>query len=404
KRAEKLEKANGDRLADMVSLFVEYVKGIPLLKAFSESRQFEQKVMKSADLFGQSSKKLSKNRAAVLTLYDFIIDVSFCIMLCGGFILLLQGKVAVYDFLFFAIISREFYKPFFALESHWVNYLSVTDSYKRIKKITEAPVVKEPALPVYPMNYSISFENVSFSYEEGGFKMNNVSFETPSNTLTALVGASGSGKTTVTNLLLRFWDVEKGAIKIGGIDVRDMSYDELLASVSIVMQNVQLFSDTIEGNIRLGKACATRDEIIDAAKKARIHDFIMSLPQGYDTVLGENGAGLSGGQKQRLSIARAFLKDAPVLLLDEITSNVDPVNEALIQQAISELAKNRTVLVIAHHLSTIKNADQILVFKDGNIVQRGKHSALVKDKDDYYPRLWNAGNTKKQVENASYCR
>ena len=170
-----------------------------------------------------------------------------------------------------------------------------------------------------------------------------------------------------------------------------MSYDELLSSVSIVMQNTQLFADTIEGNIRLGKADATEAEVVEAAKKARIHDFIMSLSDGYRTLVGENGAGLSGGQKQRISIARAFLKDSPILLLDEMTSNVDPVNEALIQEAVSELAAHRTVLVIAHHLSTIRSADRILVFKNGAIIQAGTHDALLADTSGTYYKLWNQG-------------
>lgn len=403
KRAKRLEEEAGNDLADMVSVFVEYVKGIPLLKAFSESRRFEKKVEQTARDFGQSSKAVSRNRAAVLSVYGLIIDVSFWIMLTAGLLLLLTGNLPVYGFLLFAIISREFYKPFLALESHWVNYLTVTDSYRRIRKITEAETVPEPEKPIHPTEYAISFEDVSFSYEEGGFTMQNISFHTPARTLTALVGGSGSGKTTITNLLLRFWDVTDGAIRIGGVDVRDMSYDELLGSVSIVMQNVQLFADTIEGNIRLGKAAATQEEIITAAKKARIHDFILSLPDGYQTMIGENGVGLSGGQKQRLSIARAFLKDAPILLLDEITSNVDPVNEALIQEAISELAKDRTVLVIAHHLSTIRSADQILVFQDGRIVQSGQHETLLSDSDGYYHKLWNARGSKEVSANEGLC-
>lgn len=403
KRAKRLEEEAGNDLADMVSVFVEYVKGTPLLKAFSESRRFEKKVEQTACDFGQSSKAVSRNRAAVLSVYGLIIDVSFWIMLTAGLLLLLTGNLPVYRFLLFAIISREFYKPFLALESHWVNYLTVTDSYRRIKKITEAETVPEPEKPIHPTEYAISFEDVSFSYEEGGFTMQNISFHTPARTLTALVGGSGSGKTTITNLLLRFWDVTDGAIRIGGVDVRDMSYDELLGSVSIVMQNVQLFADTIEGNIRLGKAAATQEEIITAAKKARIHDFILSLPDGYQTMIGENGVGLSGGQKQRLSIARAFLKDAPILLLDEITSNVDPVNEALIQEAISELAKDRTVLVIAHHLSTIRSADQILVFQDGRIVQSGQHETLLSDSDGYYHKLWNARGSKEVNANEGLC-
>ena len=183
--------------------------------------------------------------------------------------------------------------------------------------------------------------------------------------------------------------MQQGKITLGGVDIRDIPYDELLDRISIVMQNVQLFDNTIEENIRVGKKGATKEEIIKAAKKARIHDFIMSLPEGYETDIGENGGILSGGQRQRISIARAFLKDAPILILDEITSNVDPVNESLIQDAITELAKDRTVLVIAHHLRTIQKADQILVFQKGNLLEKGKHGELL-EKDGYYTKLWKA--------------
>ena len=207
--------------------------------------------------------------------------------------------------------------------------------------------------------------------------------------MTALVGESGSGKTTVTTLLLRFYDVQGGSLTLGGIDIRDIPYDELLDRISIVMQNVQLFDNTIEENIRVGKKEAMKEEIIEAAKKAKIHDFIMSLPKGYETDIGENGGLLSGGQRQRISIARAFLNDAPILILDEMTSNVDPVNESLIQDAITELAKNRTVIVIAHHLRTIQKADQILVFQKGCLIEKGKHDELL-EKDAYYARLWKA--------------
>ena len=183
--------------------------------------------------------------------------------------------------------------------------------------------------------------------------------------------------------------MQQGKITLGGVDIRDIPYDELLDRISIVMQNVQLFDNTIEENIRVGKKGATKEEIIKAAKKARIHDFIMSLPKAYETDIGENGGILSGGQRQRIAIARAFLKDAPILILDEMTSNVDPVNESLIQDAITELAKNRTVLVVAHHLKTIQKADQILVFKKGNLLENGKHGELL-EKDGYYTKLWKA--------------
>ena len=226
-------------------------------------------------------------------------------------------------------------------------------------------------------------------YEKDNFKIEDLSFDIKENSITALVGESGSGKTTITNLLLRFYDVNQGSIKLGNIDIRDIPYDELLNRISIVMQNVQLFNNTIEKNLRVGKKDANKEEIIEACKKSKIHDFIMSLPEQYETHIGENGGLLSGGQRQRISIARAFLKNAPILILDEMTSNVDPINESLIQEAITELAKNRTVLVIAHHLKTIQHADQILVFQKGKLLEKGKHQELLQ-KEGYYKKLWQA--------------
>jgi ATP-binding cassette subfamily B protein len=193
----------------------------------------------------------------------------------------------------------------------------------------------------------------------------------------------------VANLLLRFWDIQTGGVKIGGVDIRSMDYDDLLDHISVVMQNVYLTSGSILDNIKIGKNEATREEVVEAAKRAQIHDFIAGLPDAYDTALGENGIGLSGGQKQRISIARAFIKNAPIVVLDEITSNVDPVNETKIQRAISDLAKDRTVLVIAHHLRTIRGADQIIVFNGGRIEEKGTHEELLKNRRSYHT-LWAA--------------
>ena len=275
------------------------------------------------------------------------------------------------------------------MEQHYMHYVSAMDSYERLSRILYADVIPDKVNGIVPQDNDIAFENIDFSYEKDEFKMEKLSFSIAEKTMTALVGESGSGKTTITNLLLRFYDVQQGKITLGGTDIRDIPYDELLDRISIVMQNVQLFDNTIEENIRVGKKGATKEEIIEAAKKARIHDFIMSLPEGYETDIGENGGILSGGQRQRISIARAFLKNAPILILDEMTSNVDPVNESLIQDAITELAKNRTVLVVAHHLKTIQKADQILVFQKGNLLEKGKHGELL-DKNGYYTKLWKA--------------
>ncbi len=226
-------------------------------------------------------------------------------------------------------------------------------------------------------SFDISFTNVSFAYEKNQV-LKNIDFIVPEKTTTALIGPSGSGKTTSTNLIARFWDIEDGEIKIGGVNIKDVNIEELLSNISMVFQDVYLFNDTILNNIKMGKQEATQEEVIIAAKKANCHEFIMELQDKYETIAGEGGCKLSGGEKQRISMARAFLKDAPIVLLDEATANIDPENEFIIQEAINELVKDRTVIIIAHKLSTIKTAHQVLVFERGEIVQRGTHGELSK--------------------------
>lgn len=389
KQSEKIENQNNSALLDMVSLFVEYVRGIPVLKSFSNNKSLDNELMNKTKKFGETSKAASRFKAKQLSIFGFLLDIGYLVLLIAGAILVIKGNLDVLNFIIFAVISKEFYKPFASMEQHYMNYVSAVDSYERLSRILYADVIPDKVNGIVPMDNDIAFENIDFSYEKDEFKMEKLSFSIAEKTMTALVGESGSGKTTITNLLLRFYDVHKGKITLGGTDIRDIPYDELLDRISIVMQNVQLFDNTIEENIKVGKKGATKEEIIEAAKKARIHDFIMSLPKGYETDIGENGGILSGGQRQRISIARAFLKDAPILILDEMTSNVDPVNESLIQDAITELAKNRTVLVVAHHLKTIQKADQILVFQKGNLLEKGKHGELL-EKDGYYTKLWKA--------------
>lgn len=389
KQSEKIENQNNSALLDMVSLFVEYVRGIPVLKSFSNNKSLDNKLMNKTKKFGETSKAASRFKAKQLSIFGFLLDIGYLVLLIAGTIFVVKGNLDVLHFIIFAVISKEFYKPFASMEQHYMYYVSAVDSYERLSRILYADVIPDKVNGIIPKDNNIAFENIDFSYEKDEFKMENLNFSIAEKTMTALVGESGSGKTTITNLLLRFYDVHKGKITLGGTDIRDIPYDELLDRISIVMQNVQLFDNTIEENIRVGKKGATKEEIIKAAKKARIHDFIMSLPKGYETDIGENGGILSGGQRQRISIARAFLKDAPILILDEMTSNVDPVNESLIQDAITELAKNRTVLVVAHHLKTIQKADQILVFQKGNLLEKGKHGELL-DKNGYYTKLWKA--------------
>ena len=389
KQSERIENQNNSALLDMVSLFVEYVRGIPVLKSFSNNKSLDNELMNKTKKFGETSKAASRFKAKQLSIFGFLLDIGYLVLLIAGAILVIKGSLDVLNFIIFAVISKEFYKPFASMEQHYMYYVSAVDSYERLSRILYADVIPDKVNGIVPKDNDIAFENIDFSYEKDEFKMEKLSFFIAEKTMTALVGESGSGKTTITNLLLRFYDVHKGEITLGGTDIRDIPYDELLDRISIVMQNVQLFDNTIEENIRVGKKGATKEEIIEAAKKARIHDFIMSLPKGYETDIGENGGLLSGGQRQRISIARAFLKDAPILILDEMTSNVDPVNESLIQDAITELAKNRTVLVVAHHLKTIQKADQILVFQKGNLLEKGKHGELL-EIDGYYTKLWKA--------------
>ena len=389
KKSKKIENKNNSALLDMVSLFVEYVRGIPVLKSFSNNKSLDKKLTEKIEKFGETSKITSKFKAKQLAIFAFLLDIGYFILLIFGTIFVLKGELNIFNFIIFSIVSKEFYKPFASMETHYMYYISAVDSYERLGKILYANTIPDRSNGLSPKKNNISFENIFFYYEKDNFKIEDLSFDIKENSITAFVGESGSGKTTITNLLLRFYDVNQGSIKLGNIDIRDIPYDELLNRISIVMQNVQLFNNTIEENLRVGKKDANKEEIIEACKKSKIHDFIMSLPEQYETHIGENGGLLSGGQRQRISIARAFLKNAPILILDEMTSNVDPINESLIQEAITELAKDRTVLVIAHHLNTIQHADQILVFQKGKLLEKGKHQELLQ-KEGYYKKLWQA--------------
>lgn len=247
----------------------------------------------------------------------------------------------------------------------------------RFDQVMAAPVIGDEGVFVEPEGDAIEFKNVSFAYDEQ-IVLKNVSFRLQEHSFTALVGRSGSGKSTITNLIARFWDVKEGQILFGGKSIRDISLDTLLSKLSIVFQDVYLFNDTIYRNIAFGKQGASREAVIEASKKARCHEFIMKLEHGYDTLVGEGGSTLSGGEKQRISIARAILKDAPIVLLDEATSGIDPENEKFVQDAFSELVKSKTLIVIAHKLSSVRRADQILVMEAGRIIERGTHEELLK--------------------------
>ena len=258
----------------------------------------------------------------------------------------------------------------------------------RVERIKQAKRIDENGKDISLDSFDIAFDHVSFAYENGNPILNDVSFSIPQGSMTAIVGPSGSGKTTITRLIARFWDIQDGSITVGGHDVKEFTCDSLLKNMSMVFQNVYLFRDTIENNIKFGFPEATHEQVMEAAKKACCHDFITALPDGYNTVIGEGGSTLSGGEKQRISIARAMLKDAPIILLDEATASVDPENEVHLQQAISALVKNKTLIVIAHRLSTIRDADQVLVVDNGKIAQKGVHADLIQQKG-IYQNFWN---------------
>ena len=256
--------------------------------------------------------------------------------------------------------------------------LAVIDAaMDQLEALKEGNFIDRDGKDIRMEHYDIAFEHVDFSYEQGRQILKDVTFTIPEKTTTAIVGPSGSGKSTICSLIARFYDVSSGSIRMGGHDVREFTCDSLLTNISMVFQNVYLFHDTIRNNICFGKPGVTEEEMIDAAKKACCHEFVMELPDGYDSVIGEGGGTLSGGQKQRISIARAILKDAPVIILDEATASVDPENEHLIQEAISQLTRGKTIITIAHRLAIIEQADQILVVDNGRIVQQGTHQELI---------------------------
>ena len=260
-------------------------------------------------------------------------------------------------------------------------------SLARMDRIMTAELLRETPSPKKPSGFGVCFDNVSFGYRPGTPVLSNLSFSVPERSMFALVGPSGSGKSTILNLLARFWEVDHGAVRIGGVDVRDMCEETLNGLITVVFQDVYLFAGTIFDNIAIGKPGADAKSVEAAARAAQAHAFIMALPDGYNTRVGEGGAALSGGERQRVSIARAILKDAPIVLLDEATAAIDPTNERQIQMAIAQLVSNRTLIVVAHKLSTIQAADRILVVERGTIVEAGNHDDLLK-REGLYAGLW----------------
>lgn len=369
------------------SRMLEYLEGIKNLKSANlQGERFVRLEQSFRKLMKESIRVEAGSGPTVILSSVCLLSGSVLIML-QGLDLLLAGELALGTYLFFLIVGSRIYDPLMKILMMSAELSYMTLSVRRIREIRDTPSLPEPAVSVCPADNSISFHNVSFRYWQKDV-IKDVSFHLQPGTMTALVGPSGSGKSTITRLIARFWDVDQGEIRVGGHPLRAWKTDELLSRISMVFQDVYLFRDTILANIRMGKPDATREEVMEASRKARCHDFISALPQGYDTLIGEGGSTLSGGEKQRISIARAILKDAPIVLLDEATACLDPENEIHIQQAIQELVRGRTLIVIAHRLNTVARAQRILVLQDGYLVEQGTHQDLLARKDGLYALLW----------------
>ena len=374
--------------SEAVAATLEYVQGISVVKSFNMCDKNLSDIEDAYESNAAASYGVERVFTPLNMTYSMVFRISACvIMLCAG-ILAVGGDLSFANLAVILIASFTIFNPIEVMGQMTTMIRTMDAALDRVERIKQAKKIDENGRDIPLDSFDIGFEHVSFAYENGNPILKDVSFSIPQGSMTAIVGPSGGGKTTITRLIARFWDVQEGSITIGGHDVKEFTCDSLLKNMSMVFQNVYLFHDTIENNIKFGCPDATHEQVVEAAKKACCHDFISALPQGYDTVIGEGGSTLSGGEKQRISIARAMLKDAPIILLDEATASVDPENEVHLQQAISALVKNKTLIVIAHRLSTIRDADQILVVYNGKIVEKGVHAELIQQKG-IYQKFWN---------------
>lgn len=360
----------------LIEKVVEVIRGIQVIKSFSKENASLRSFNRAVNESKRVNTKIEMQYIPFNLLHLLSLKVTSILIVLVACLLFIHNSIDLPTFIMISIFSFVIFDSVENINSaaHVLEIIDMT--LEDIEKIKSAPELDKQGKDLTIENDDIAFENVNFSYDDKQV-IKNVSFDIAANTSTAIVGPSGSGKSTLCHLLLRFYDVNDGFIRIGGIDIKDLKLSTLMSQISAVFQKVYLFNDTIENNILFGNPGATKEEVIRAAKQACCHDFIMKLPDGYKTVLHEKGNNLSGGERQRISIARAILKDAPIIILDEATASIDPENEHLIQHAIDELSKGKTVVTIAHKLETIKNADQIIVLCDGEIIQRGSHDELI---------------------------
>ncbi len=367
----------------------EYLHGMKDLKAYHRTGSgFEALKKAFSDLRRESL--LDEAVAGSLStlcasLVKFVVPVTATV----GLYLLMGGSLTILDFAGFLVIATKLTEPALTLVSSISALRGMALSGERLDKVMT--MLDPSGEDKISHGDSYAFDSVSFHYAADSNVIHGVSFETPAGALTALVGPSGSGKSTLLRLMARFWDYQQGQVRFAGKELRSIAPESLLSQVSMVMQNAYLFRGTIRENLCFGNECITEQQMLDACRKARCHDFVSALPEGYDTVVGEGGATLSGGERQRISLARAFLKDVPILLLDEPTASLDADNEAMVQRALDEISKERTIIMIAHRLKTVRGAQQILVLENGRVTQKGTHNQLV-GTDGLYSRLWELQN------------
>ena len=366
----------------LIEAVLETIQGMSVIKSFNLSGRGDQKLQNAVE----GNRKANLAVEQVMTPYtaaeEAVLQVASVLMMMAAIVFWKNGTLPLAKALMVLVMSFMVFNQIKAFGMGVSMLRLAAASIDRTTETMQMPQMDESGKPVSPAAHDIVFDHVDFSYEHKQI-LHDISVTLPDKTTTAIVGPSGSGKTTLCNLIARFWDVDSGSVKIGGVDVRDYTLESLMDQISMVFQNVYLFADTIENNIKFGCPDATHEQVVAAAQKACCDDFIEALPDGYNTVIGEGGASLSGGEKQRISIARAMLKDAPIVILDEATANVDPENEDRLQKAIEALTRDKTILMIAHRLKTVQHADQILVVDHGRIVQQGKHEQLIQQPGIY---------------------
>lgn len=382
KRSTDIAPKRQEAQSSLVSAVLEYIQGISIIKSFGLGDKSNRAVDGAIEESCRRNLALEKVFVKLIALYLYIFKVAACVIILVSCYLFLGGTMSLLNTLMMIVSSFVIYSYIESIGSVSGVLRLIDSSMDKIQAVEEIPLMDEGGKDIKSINYNIEFQNVSFSYDKRKI-LDNINFTIPENSTVAIVGPSGGGKSTICNLIARFWDVNEGKVLLGGHNVKEYTCESLMNNISMVFQNVYLFQDTILNNIKFGRPNATMEEVIEASKKACCHEFIEKLPEGYNTVIGEGGSSLSGGEKQRISIARAILKDAPVIILDEATSSVDPENEKQLQSAIYELTKQKTVIMIAHRLSTVKNADRIFVLSGGHIVQSGRHEELINEEGIY---------------------